>query len=117
MTAVTFRPLHPANDCAIVADRFARAADYGAIETGLSPDAATTDDFFTDAPPGIDPSVVDRLGLFNGRRLDGIAELAFGYPDPADVFLGLMLLTPKARGQGLGPRFLHQIEIIASCYH
>ena len=38
--------------------------------------------------------------------LDGVASLAFGWPEPADAYLGLMLLDPQARGQGLGPHLL-----------
>ena len=68
-----------------------------------------TDEFFTDAPPGCDPSVSLRLGLFD-PHLVAIAELAFGYPTAVDAYLGLMIVAPTARDRGTGAYFLRHIE-------
>lgn len=96
------RPLGP-DDRAAVADLLARAADYVLLETGQPPGDATLEDFFSDAPPGIDPATSLRLGAAApDGRLAGIAELAFGWPAPHDAYIGLLLLDPAARGQGLG---------------
>ena len=102
----TIRPLDATSDRDAVADLVARAADYVALETGLPPDAGFVDDIFHESPPGIGADGLLTLGLFRQDRLDGVASLAFGWPEPADAYLGLMLLDPKARGQGLGLHLL-----------
>ncbi len=103
---VTVRALDPANDRDAVAALFARAADYVRLATGADPDAATVTDFFTDAPPGGDAAASAKLGLFTGETLAGIADLGFGFPEPGDAYLALLLLDPACRGLGLGPRLL-----------
>jgi GNAT superfamily N-acetyltransferase len=60
-----------------------------------------------------EPCEVDRLGLERDGHLVGLAELSFGYPAPGDAYLGLMLLLPKIRGQGVGRTFLAEVENIA----
>lgn len=100
------RPLTAA-DREAVADLFARASDYVVLETGAPPDASTLDDFFQGAPPGKDPAAGLRLGT--GMPLQGIADLAFGYPEPADAYVGLLLLDPAARGLGLGHAMVNEL--------
>lgn len=100
------RPLHASADRTAVADLVGRAADYVVLETGLPPDDAFVDEIFYGVPPGMDPEAVIALGLYRGPVLDGVASIAFGWPEPADAYLGLMLLDPKVRGQGLGPVLL-----------
>ncbi len=102
----TIRPILAASDRDAVADLIARAADYVLLETGLPPDDAFVDEIFHGVPPGISPEAIIALGLWHGPALDGVASLAFGWPEPADAYLGLMLLDPQARGQGLGPHLL-----------
>lgn len=88
-------------DRAAVADLFARAADYVRLESGCEPGNDQVADFFDGAPPGCDPADGVRIGA-GGDRLDGIAEMAFGYPQAGDAYVGLLLLDPAARGRGLG---------------
>ena len=102
----TIRPLHALTDRPAVTDLVARAADYVLLETGLPPDDTFVDEIFHGLPPGVGPEAVIALGLCRGPVLDGVASIAFGWPEPADAYLGLMLLDPKARGQGLGPILL-----------
>lgn len=102
----TIRPLDAASDRAAVVDLVARAADYVVLETGLPPDDAFVDEVFHGVPPGIGPEAITVLGLCHGTALDGVASIAFGWPEPADAYLGLMLLDPQARGRGLGPVLL-----------
>jgi GNAT superfamily N-acetyltransferase len=103
------RPLSPAADHAAVLDLLGRAADYVDLERGLAPDDALVDEFFSDAPPGGDPALGLKLGLFTGPRLDAIADLAFGWPDPKDAYLGLLLIAADQRGRGLGRIVLDRI--------
>ncbi len=97
------RPLSPETDRAAVRALYDRAADYIDLETGLVPDDALVEEFFTDAPPGGDPAAGLKLGLFSGPRLDAIADLAFGWPEPDDAYLGLLLIAADRRGRGAWP--------------
>lgn len=101
------RILDPVRDRAAVAGLYARAADYVRLESGADPDEATVSAFFTGTPPGGDPAASAKLGLFDADgALAGIADLGFGFPEPDDAFLGLLLLDPARRGHGLGPLLL-----------
>lgn len=111
--AVLIRPIEAARDGAAVRALFAAAADYVDLIEGRPPDAATLADFWQGAPPGADPAATLRLGLFEAGALAGVAELAFGFPEPADAYLGLMLLVPAARGRGLGRRLLAEVTAAA----
>lgn len=104
------RALDPVADRALVDAFFHEAADYVRVERGTDPGPEVTEDYFTEAPPGCDPARSLREGLFDGPRLIAIAETAFGYPEPADAYLGLMIAAPSARGRGAGARFLRHIE-------
>lgn len=115
--AVTIRALSEGHDLAAVVDLYDRAADYVMLESGPVPSADLAQDFFTDAPPGGDPAEGEKLGLFRDGRLVGIADLAFGWPEPRDAYLGLMILAPEARGAGLGARFLREVERLAKARH
>lgn len=107
---MTIRPLDPVADRALVEGLYREAADYVALERDEAPSPALADEFFTDAPPGVDPATSLRLGLFDGGRLAGIAECGFGYPAEGDAYLGLMLLATNARGAGRGAQLLRAVE-------
>lgn len=104
------RALHPVQDRARVDAFFQDARDYITIERGEAPGPEVTEEFFTDTPPGCDPDASLRIGLFDGTRLIALAETGFGFPEPDDAYLGLMVVTPAARGRGAGPRLLRHIE-------
>lgn len=103
------RPLDPQTDRAAVEGFFQEVADYIRLERGAGPDASVTDDYFSDAPPGIDPATSLHLGLFDGG-MTGIAELSFGYPSAKDAYLGLLIIAPATRGSGAGAFFLRHLE-------
>ncbi|MCF1710482.1 GNAT family N-acetyltransferase [Tabrizicola sp. J26] len=105
------RQLSPDTDRALVAALYAEAADYVAIERDAEPGPELTDEYFADAPPGIDPATSFRLGALDGEgSLLGLIEQSFGYPTDEDSYLGLMLLAPRARGRGLGRILLEEAE-------
>ncbi len=107
------RTLDPRSDRQIVTALMAEAADYFRLWLGRAATEAEVEDFFTAGPPNIDPATACRLGLFSGGRLSGLAEVTFGFPEAYDAYLGLMILSPHARGQGHGRRFLAHVEGIA----
>ncbi len=115
--SVQIRPLSQDRDLAAVVALYDRAADYVLLESGPVPSSVLAGDFFSDAPPGGDPAEGAKLGLFRGDVLEGIADLAFGWPEPRDAYLGQMILAPEARGAGLGARFLRAVEDLAKDRH
>jgi GNAT superfamily N-acetyltransferase len=104
------RNLHPITDRAAVIACQTAAQDYWCLAEGKCDPAAKAAEFFTDCPPGCDPTQSHHLGLFVDGELAGLAELSFGFPNLNDTYLGLMLLAPNFRNQHLGPRFLIAIE-------
>ena len=107
---MTFRALDRARDRAALADLFDRAADYIALERGVPPDDAMIDELFDDAPPGLGAEDVAVYGAFGAGRLQAVSALAFGWPEPDDAYLGLLLVAAEARGAGLGARVLAASE-------
>lgn len=111
--APLIRRLDPAGDLDAVERLYQAAAAFWVMTDRTPPDRQKAVEFFTDGPPGCDPAVAQRLGLFEQDRLVGVAELSFGFPEPEDGYLGLMLFDPAARGRGLGPLFLAEVERLA----
>ena len=107
---MTIRPLHQNADTALVADLFHRAADYILLESGRPPGDAEVQDFFTGAPPGTDPAKSLHRGLFApDGHLIAMAAVVFGFPNPDDAYLGLLLIDPAHRGKRLGQQMLDHI--------
>ena len=111
------RELEPEADAAAVRRLFDRAADYIDLETGESPSDAHVAEFFAPAPFVTDPADTLKLGLFSGGRLDAIADLAFGFPQREDAFIGLLLIAADRRGHGLGHLFVDHIVDVARARH
>lgn len=112
--APTLVRLDPAADFDAVTDLYRRAADYVILETGEPPSAGAAAGFFADAPPGGSSRPPCHLGarLADGR-LVGIAAVAFGFPDPCDAYIGLLLIDPDWRGKGLGARMVAELADVA----
>lgn len=97
------RQLVQEDDVSTVQDFYNRAADFVALETGRGLDDATVTDFFADCPPGADVATSHKLGMFMpAGELLAIADLAFGYPEIDDAYVGLLLVDQDCRGMGLG---------------
>ncbi|MEO8244535.1 MAG: GNAT family N-acetyltransferase [bacterium] len=110
------RLLDPYSDRAMVDAFFRTAADYIRLERGEDSGSEVTEEFFTDTPPGCDPSANLKFGLFDSEMI-GVADLAFGYPGPTDGYIGLMIISPAARGRGAGPVLLRYLEHLARARH
>lgn len=113
MQGLTFRALDPIADRPALAAMLTEAQDYYLLWLGHPPGEAEVTDALTSTPPGCDPALSHRLGLFLDERLSGVAELSFGYPGPEDAFLGLMILAPRARSGGHGAAFHDHILTLA----
>lgn len=107
------RPLDPRSDTDAVTRLYQEAADYVLLETGAAPAKILTIEFFYGTPKDVAETDLLRLGLFQNDHLAGIAQLVFGFPDPADAYIGLMLFAPQYRNQGLGPAFLDHLTALA----
>jgi GNAT superfamily N-acetyltransferase len=106
------RTLDPA-EAPLVATLYREAPDYWLLAEGsVDPDRQAAE-FFTDHPPGCDPHQSHHLGLFVDSRLSGVAEVSYGFPEPKDAYLGLMLIGPWAQGAGHGRSFLAHVESLA----
>lgn len=113
MPAPLIRPLDPVKDRETVAACLLEAQDYYHLWRGHAPGPVEVEEVFTAGPPGCDPARSHRLGFFLDTRLSGVAELSFGFPEPEDAYLGLMILAPLARNQGHGATFIAHIETLA----
>jgi GNAT superfamily N-acetyltransferase len=107
------RPLDPIVDAEVILDLYVSVADYIDLESGRLPSKVLLTEFFADAPPNGDLASSLKMGLFEEARLVGVADLAFGYPEPRDAYLGLMMVARDARGRGLGSAFLRELETVA----
>lgn len=107
------RTLDPVSDLNAVKTLFDRATEFWVMTDRKPPDRQKAEEFFTDGPPGCHPALSHRLGFFEQDRLIGASELSFGFPNPEDGYLGLMLFEPEERGKGLGPVFLAEMEKLA----
>ncbi len=113
MPQTLIRALNPVTDRSAVAAVLAEARDYYQLWLGRDPGPAEVEQVFTAGPPGCDPAKSHRLGLYLEGRLAGVAEVSYGFPLPDDAYLGLMVLSPKARNQGHGAAFYTHVEGLA----
>ncbi len=109
---VILEPLDPVSDLGSVEAVYRCAADYLALESGLTP-AEAARAFFEDRPPA-SAEVPLKFGVVgNDDGLVAIGDLAFGHPERGDAYLGLLLLAPQARGKGLGAAILYEVKRLA----
>ena len=104
------RKLDPTQDAVRVGRLFLQSADFVRLTEGVDPGPPQVAQFFKGVPPGGDLADSLKLGLFDGPVLLGIADLGYGYPEPDDAYLGLLLVAAEARGAGLGARVLAASE-------
>lgn len=64
-------------------------------------------------PEGLDPERKTVLALRDGAAFLGVADLLLGYPEASTTTLGLLLVVPEARRQGLGTRLHAHVALRA----
>ena len=104
------RKLDPAKHATAVAGLFLKANDFVRLTEGVDAGPAQVAGFFKGVPPGCDIAQSVKVGLFEGDALLGIADMAFGFPEAGDGYIGLMLIAPEARGGGIGKALLALLE-------
>lgn len=88
-----------------VADLMHRASDYVAMETGKANNPGFVHSTLTDAPPNCGPDDIFLRGLERpDGSLAGFAGSIRHYPKQGHWYMGLLILEPDARGDGLGRR-------------
>ena len=88
-----------------------RCADYIELVAGLSPSPELTHDLYTLLPAGKGDEDKILLGIFAGPgELVGLLDAVRDYPAHGVWFLGLLLLEPARRGQGLGEKIYRAFE-------
>ena len=99
------------NDADQLQTLFAQYEDFFVMTNGVPAPDTTAAKEFTDVPDGKTPEDIRALGLVDDLvRLVGAIIGVQGYPDPHTWLLGLMLLAPEQRRQGLGTAFYRAFE-------
>lgn len=90
---------------------FVACTDFFMLTEGTPPRPTAAQDEFTDVPEGKSSDDLHFFGLCDAHdQLVGVITTAQHYPDHDTWWLGLMLLAPGQRGQGLGSEFYHAFE-------
>ena len=98
------------DDGAAVLDLCRRAADYVRLEKGADPDMDYVQVEMTDAPQNVQPEHLWCWGYqHTDGQIDGIATCLKGFYRKQDWYLGLLLMAPTARGNGLGAQLAHHV--------
>ncbi len=109
-SSVEFHALDREQHGGALLEFFGRAADYALMERGQLPDGASVQAFFEDCPPGCDPASSLKVACLGEQdTIIGIADMAFGFPATSDAYIGLLLIDPGMRAQGIGRRFVHHL--------
>ena len=80
-----------------------KCSDYYILHDGILPSTEEAKEIFTAIPPNKSYDDKFVLGIFNyNNELIGIVDIVKDFPIIGEWMLGLMLIEPKARGNGLG---------------
>lgn len=103
---LTLRPLAPLDAAALQA-LYQASAEHFVRAWGVPPPSQQA---LSDLADGRENDARALLGIFLQDVLIGVIDLLFGDDEPPDVRLGLVLLTPEFRRQGLGSWALRILE-------
>ena len=100
------RRLKP-DDAVILQWLFDRCPDYAEIVEGEGVSPAASEELFQSFPPGGSFSNKLVTGIFHHRgEIDGVLEGMRHYPEENIGWIGLLLLAPDIRNQGMGRSLL-----------
>lgn len=103
---ITLQKITP-KDSTIVLQLFVDCADYFQLAEDKFPDTVTLSEFFEDCPPTHTLDDKISLGVFENNRLIGVVDMLRNYVTEGEWMIGLLLLRPTARGNGVG-NIVHQ---------
>ncbi len=103
------RPLDAPRDLDAVLAALRAAEDYALLESGETPDRAAAAAYFDDGPPDHPADLLLKYGVPGRQGLDALIHIARDYPETGIWYIGLLILIPTARGQGLGTRIVSHI--------
>ena len=84
---------------------FEQCADFNVLVDGQDVSPTAGRDIFQEVPPGRSVSDKFLYGILDRHgELAGVLEGMAHYPEVGDWWIGLLLLSPGARGKGLGRR-------------
>jgi ribosomal protein S18 acetylase RimI-like enzyme len=86
-----------------------RCADFVEATTGHPPGDDEAVRLLAVVPPGKTPADKQVLGLRRDGEMVGVVDLLRGYPTPTDWYIGLLLISPEARGHSLGTSVVDEI--------
>lgn len=98
-------------DAAVLQPLYEECTDFALLTDGQPPLPTAAREEFDAVPEG--KTLQDKyiFGLFDPQEiLVGMIESIRHYPNPQTWWLGLMMLTPKQRGKGLGSAFYKAFE-------
>lgn len=107
---ISLTPITLAENAEDALDLARRAADYAVLEIGHAPDADYIHSFFTECPPGLDATCLLNFGIMEEPAMVGMICIARGYEYPDDWWIGLMLIDPAFRAQGIGHKVISDIK-------
>ena len=102
-------------DADVLQHLYEECTDFSLLTDGQPPLPTAAREEFDALPEG--KTLQDKyiLGLFDPQRiLVGMIESIRHYPNSQTWWLGLMMLTPKQRGKGLGSAFYRAFELWVS---
>ncbi len=88
-----------------------RCADYSLLVKGEQPGSTAAESMLADCPPGRMSEDKVVIGISDPQDvLVGVLDAVCGYPAEDCWWLGLLLLDPSQRNQGLGRRIYRSFE-------
>jgi GNAT superfamily N-acetyltransferase len=98
-------------DATVLQSLYEQCTEFAFLTDGQPPSPTAAHNEFDAVPDGKTTKDKYIFGLFNPQNdLIGMIESLRHYPDNQTWWLGLMMLSPKQRGQGLGSEFYQGFE-------
>lgn len=89
-----------------------RCPDYQVVERGVVASREMAEEVLAMAPPGHEAGkwLLGVMDPESGERMDGVLDVIRDYPSAGEWYVGLLLLSPELRGQGLGEEVMRALE-------
>lgn len=98
-------------DAVVLQALYEQCVEFALLTDGQPPSSTAARDEFDAVPDGKTTEDKYILGLFDPKNeLIGMIESMRHYPDNQTWWLGLVMLSPEQRGQGLGSEFYQAFE-------